>query len=223
MAAKSVPGKQWGNDGSNANDAPDWQYVADGATTPNAKVDSAGATRSPAKDLFGNASANIVSTASGWELEYPDGLGGVGNRETLVAIGGLKMPALTVLFMQDLTDATDNASSGNLAVRLQMSSGVDVRTANLANVYIVAIGDTIATPNVNLAYSATLSQPESGVLVFAKNVVLTGYTGGETLTVNASSTFHGSANVVSRRKKDGVLAVSGSLPTGANAVVITIT
>jgi hypothetical protein len=191
----------------------------------------AAAGHSPDLSLTGNATANIVPTVSGWELDWPDSAAGnpgspVGNKEVLVAIGGLTMPALTVLFMQDMTDATDNVGSGNLTVRLQMSSGVDVRTGNVANVYVVAIGDSAPVANANLLYSAALSAPESGVLVFTANVDLTVYSGNDTLTINATSTFRGYANVVSRKKKgptQNVVSTAMAAMTGANAVVITIT
>jgi hypothetical protein len=228
MAVKSVPGKQWGNNGANANDAPDWGYVADGTDTPQPKVDSASVTRKPDLGLTGNVSANVVATGHGWELDWPDSAAGnpnspVGMKETLVAMGGMTMPALTVLFMQNITDETDNGASGNIAVRLQMSSGVDVRTANLANVYLVAIA-TGPAANSNLAYSAARSQPASGVLVFELPASV--YTGGEILTINASSSFHGSANVLSRKKKgptQNVVTTAMAAMTGANTVVITIT
>jgi hypothetical protein len=232
MANKTTAGKQWGPNGANANDAPDWGYVADGVNTPNSKVDSAGATRNPDHDLTDNASANVVSTVKGWELDYVDTAAGnpnspVGMKEILVAMGGLTMPPLTVLFTQNMTDGTSHLGTGNLVVRLQMSSGVDVRTANLANVYIQAIGGGLGTANANLAYDASKSQPESGVLVFDLiNTSLTGYGVGNTLTINSSSAFNGSANVVSRKKKgptQNVVSTSLAAMTGANAAVITIT
>lgn len=226
MAAKSIPGKQWGNDKANANDTPDWRYVEEDPTHDG----YAASGHNPNISLTGNATANVVATGKGWELNWPDSADGnpnapVGNKEVLVAIGGLTMPALTALFLQDLSSNSDNVVSGNLAVRVQMSSGVDVRTANVANVYIVAIGDSGATPNVNLSYSVALSQPESGVLVFTAAVDLSGYSDGDTLTINASSGFNGSANVLSRKKKgptQNVIATPFSTMTGANAVVITI-
>ena len=230
--AKTTAGKQWGPNAATANDAPDWRYIADGVKTPDHSTDSAGRDRNPNIHLTGNASANVTATVSGWELDWPDVSAGnpntpVGMKEMLVAIGGLTVPSLTVLFMQDLTDATDNAATGNLMVRLQMSSGVDVRTANLANVYIVAIGDSAPVANANLLYVEALSSPASGELVFRKlNADLTVYDAGQTLTINASSVFQGSANVVSRKKKGPTANVSAtalSAMTGANAVVITIT
>ncbi len=220
MAVKTVPGKQWGNNGVNANDAPDWQYVADASNTPQ-KVDSAGATRQPAKDLYGNASANIVHTVAGWELEYPDGLGGVGNRETLVAIGGLTMPALTVLFSQDVSGVVSNTTGQFLKVRVQLSSGAIVDPTALANVYIVAIGDDVATANVNLAYSDTLSAPESGVLVFVSpSLNLAGADTNSAYTVNSTSTFHGDTNVSSRKKKGPALLLTSALPNPGTTILV---
>jgi hypothetical protein len=231
MAVKSFPGKQWGNDQSNANDEPDWRYVEEDPTHGG----YAAAGHSPDLSLTGNVAANIVATVSGWQLVFPDASVGnptvpasnTGVLETLVAIGGLKMPPLTALFLQDMTDATDNVGTGNLVVRVQMSSGVDVRTSNAANVYIVAIGDTGSVANANLVYDASLSAPGSGVLVFKKeNADLTGYSGNDTLTINSTSEFHGSVTVLSRKKKgptQNVIATPLSTMTGANAVVITIT
>lgn len=233
MAAKSFPGKQWGNDQSNANDEPDWRYVEEDPTHGG----YAASGHNPDIGLTGNATANIVATVSGWQLVYLDESAGnptvpasnTGMLETLVAIGGLKMPALTALFAQDLSDSHANVGTSNLAVRVQMSSGVVVRTDNIANVYIVSIGGGTNSPyaNVNLAYSEARSAPESGVLVFSKdNVSMTGYDGNDSLTINSTSVFQGSSNVYSRKKKgptQNVVATPFSTFTGANACVIDIT
>ncbi len=228
MAVKTQPGKQWGPNQANANDAPDWRVYAGGTNTPDPTDDSRGNDRNPNLKLTGNAIANVVATKGGWALSHdPVGLQTAPFAvEPLVAIGGLKMPALTALYVTDLSPVVVNAAGQVLTVQVQLSSGAIVAPANVANVYIVAIGDDAATANVNLAYSVAKSSPESGVLVFVSPTLnLASADTNSSYTVNSTSTFHGNTNISSRKQKGPALLLTGSLPGGgaSNGMTIHVT
>lgn len=205
--AKTYAGKAWGNDQSNALDVPDWEYLS-----LNTK-------------LTGGAAANLGASGSGWTSQMP-GAEGVGHGEILVAVGGLKMPAIVVSFMNLMSTTPANVANSMIAVQVQMNQGVVVTDANAANVYIVAIGSdpanlAVAVANVNLLYVAGKSQPESGVLWFETDGVdLTTDIANDTLTINSTSTFHGV--VASRKKKGPALTLVNATAIGGNGLVITI-
>jgi hypothetical protein len=174
----SSPVRPWGNDRADtANTGPQFGYLAN------------------EPQLTGGATANVQPTSSGWVLELPWAA------ETLVAMGGLGMPAPVVNFVRDQSGAVANAAAQNLAVLVQLSKGVTVG-ANTANVFLTAVSSDANVANVNLVLSASDSNPAAGVLVFkAANTDFSTYANGTTLTMNSSTVFHGNTDLLSRRAK----------------------
>lgn len=129
-------------------------------------------------------SANVFATPSGWVHRWPWG------DEVLVGIGGLdtNLGVPTMLAVELVTTTVDNANPSNVAFRLTFNEGVTVNGSPT----LVAIG-TGNTANVSLVYSAGLSDPTAGKLVFANATVdlSGGVAATDTLVVNSTSTFQG--------------------------------
>lgn len=147
------------------------------------------------------ANANVYATSQGWARQAPGA-----NAEILVSLGGLKMPSVTMLTITDESGVVGHSNSEIIQLRMQLSSGVNPPD-NTANVWLLMIGNA-NTANQNIAYSAALSSPEKGVLVFRSTVDLSLETAADTLTVNSTSTFHGAANLYVRRQKGTPVAAS---------------
>ena len=135
--------------------------------------------------------------------------------EVLVAISNLKanLGAPTMVRVELVTATVDNANPSNVAFRLLFNEPVTVNGTPT----LVAIG-TGNTANVTLSYSAALSEPTAGKLVFANATVdLSGAVAAtDTLVVNASSVFEGQ-KVLDSANSD--LAVSNTV-VGSNTVTI---
>jgi len=190
----SSPVRPWGNDRADtANTGPQFEYLAN------------------EPQLTGGATANVQATPSGWAVELPWA------EETLVGMGGLGMPAPVVNFVRDASGAVANAAAQALKVFVQLSKGVNA-PANTANVFLTAVSSDANVANVDLVYSASLSVPGAGQLVFTANADLSTYANGTTLTLNSSTVFHGNTDLFSRRAKTAQ-ALAGAL---TNNVVISI-
>jgi len=162
---------QWGADNANTAQEPSWGYI---------------------NNEFRGSQNTVSATVSGWGIVHPWGT------ETVVAIGGLTTTLAAVTF-ENISGNVGHTASETLAIRIRTNYGVQITDANTANVYVVAISSVANTANVNLAYSAADSTPESGELVFKKTLDLSAYGAGATFTVNASSTLHGAVGVVARK------------------------
>jgi len=157
-----------------------------GATTSNEKKPI---WRYLTKGLGAISAAKVFATKQGWVAKHPWG------EEVLVAIGGLdtQLGAPTIVDLE-VVNALTNVAAANIAFRLLVNEPVAVSGAPT----LVALSSTPANVgNVTLVYSASLSQPLEGRLVFANTTVNLNTAGavGVSLTINASSTLTAAANI----------------------------
>jgi hypothetical protein len=164
---------------------------------------------------MGNNFGNVVAANSGWQSNT---LGGP--IETLVAISGLGL-SLTVASVENLSGIIHKAAGQVLKIRVRTNQGVNVGSANLANVWVVAISNDANVANVNLLYVAAESVPESGELVFASaatSLTLGNTSPATTLTINSISVINGNAQVKPRKPTHGTVNAATTIGGTANVV-----
>src|SRR5579885_1422484 len=117
--------RPWGADGSDtANNAPNggaWDYLA---------------------NMMGGEAANVQPTERGWEVEHAGGM-----KEVIVGIGGL-VTSVAVSFVQDRSGNVVANTAQVLSAFVQTNYGLNLGSANLANVWIVAISNDANVANV---------------------------------------------------------------------------
>ncbi len=200
-----------------------------GANTSNAAKPSWGYLTDMHRGALGN-SANVFADSRGWVLRHPWG------DEVLVAISDLSasLGGPVIVGALVLTSPLSNVQSTNVEVLLLTSEAVNVNGVPT----IVALtndGNAGQAANLVLSYSAALSDPSAGKLVFVNstagllgnnnatvNGVITG-NGSHTLTINASSTFGGQLIVDKEQDDAGNLTPANVSTTFANAYAQTMT
>jgi hypothetical protein len=123
-----------------------------------------------------------------------------------------------------------HSNNETVTVFVQMNEGVTITDANTANVYIVLIGTNAnangnaVSTNVNAAYVASLSVPESGMLVFQKTGVdLSAMIANSTLVLNATSILHHANAAVARQSDHNpTLNTANATPFGNVGLTINI-
>lgn len=160
--------------------------------------------------LRGHLGQHLYATSSGWVVKWPWG------EEIVVGIGGLAglLGRANTAGIDVLTTSVENVATSNVAIAFGTNEPVAVNGVPT----IVAIG-TGAMGNVTLAYSASLSEPTAGFLVFANAAASLGNNGyaNTTLTVNASSVAAGWAGITD--PADSNNAIANGVPAGISCVV----
>lgn len=190
--------RPWGADGTDAaNNRPQgagWDYLS---------------------NQMGLNVANTVPDIRGWKLRQPGG-----GEEILTVQGGLAL-ALSVAAVTNLSGVLAAAAGQVLKVGVQLNYGTNLGLANAANIAIRAQSNDANIANVSLVYSAALSVPSEGNLVFVSAATnLTAATVGVTkLFVNSSSIVSGGGQVIPRRDGHGTINVATTVGGTVNTAI----
>src|SRR3954466_16198238 len=86
-------------------------------------------------NMMGADAANVITDARGWVIKHTGGM-----EEVLVCEGGLKLP-IVVAAVTDISGVVHKAAGQVIAMRVQLNVGVDLGSANAANIAIRAISN----------------------------------------------------------------------------------